>query len=322
MLFAPGGFPQEVFSSLVNTLFERQYARVRVYRVWVDAVTKLKGADLAPPYFLPVQAFKTEEVYDFDKAPEKIFVSSGTTGTPNARHYIASLEWYRRIVLEGFRRAVGPAEAYRFFFLLPGYLDRPDASLVHMAQFLHEAGGSEHNPYFKHNIQALTESLEKPTQEERPTVLMGVTYALMDLALTYKNHSSNLIIIETGGMKRQGPEVSKEELKNRLREAFPNASIMSEYGMTELHSQAYAFEDGLFRTPPWMRVQVQDTEDPLAPAKDTGEGRLLITDLANIHSCAFVATEDVGEVLPDGSFRLKGRLHASDLRGCHLMMDH
>lgn len=320
MLFSPECFPLQSFNRLSHLVFAHQYQKVEPYRRWVNCV-KERGQEDEQPVFLPIQVFKSAEVYDFENPPEVVFTSSGTTGTSPSRHFIASLAWYRQIVLEGFRRALGPPESFNYLFLLPGYLERPDSSLVHMAQFLHEASGNVYDPFFKKDYQALWDQLLKLAKKGKPLVLLGVTYALLEFVQSFHGLFPNMIIIETGGMKKQGPEVSKEELRNILREAFPKARIMSEYGMTELHSQAYATEDGLFKAPPWMRVWIQVPDDPFAPLSNQGEGRLMITDLANLHSCAFLATEDIGEVFPDGRFTVKGRLEAADLRGCHLLID-
>jgi len=282
---------------------------------------KTRGPEGEQPIFLPIQIFKSAEVYDFKAPPEAVFTSSGTTGSVPSRHLIASLSWYRQIVLEGFRQAVGPPDSFRYLFLLPGYLDKPDSSLVHMARFLHESSGEDYNPFFKWNYGTLWDALLALNNEEKPLVLLGVTYALREFCRLYQGDFPKLTIIETGGMKKQGPEIDKEELRSHLRKAFPKSRIMSEYGMTELHSQAYAGEDGIFKPPPWMRLRIQDPDDPLGPVRDWGEGRLMIIDLANFHSCAFLATEDLGEVLPDGRFMVKGRLEAADVRGCHQLMD-
>lgn len=320
MLFTPEAFPLQSADRLSGVLFELQYKKVEPYRQWVDFL-KTGSTVSDGPVFLPIQIFKSAAVYDFETPPEVVFTSSGTTGMAPSRHFIASLSWYRQIVLEGFRRAIGPPASFNYLFLLPGYLERPDSSLVHMAHFLHQTSGNNYNPFFKRDFKALWERLLTLSKEKKPLVLLGVTYALLEFAQCYQGYFPDLIILETGGMKKQGPEVSKEELRSLLREAFPLSRIMSEYGMTELHSQAYAGENGFFRAPPWMRVRVQDPDDPLGPVRESGEGRLMITDLANLHSCAFLATEDFGEVFPDGSFAVKGRLEAADLRGCHLLID-
>lgn len=320
MLFTPKHFPLKSFDKLSQWLYEHQYEKVKPYREWVDFVN-VRGQKSASPVYLPVQIFKYSEVYDFEAPPEVVFSSSGTTGSAKSRHLIPSLSWYRQIVLEGFRQALGPPESYRYLFLLPGYLDKPDSSLVYMAHFLHKSTGKQYNPFFKWDYQALWNALLAFNDEKEPLILLGVTYALLEFCQSYQGEFPELTIIETGGMKKQGPEIGKEELRSLLREAFPKSRIMSEYGMTELHSQAYAGDDGIFKPPPWMRLRVQDPDDPLGPVQDWGEGRLMIIDLANLHSCAFLATEDVGEILPDGRFMVKGRLEAADLRGCHLMMD-
>lgn len=319
MRFAPEAFPREAFGPWAKVLFEKQSSEVDPLKKWRDFLISEGRSLKSDIVYLPIQFFKTSDVYDFSQPAEAVFCSSGTTGSQVSRHFIASLAWYRQVVLAGFERVLGPPQQYAFLFLLPGYLERPHASLVQMARFLHEASTETHQAFFKRDFVGLSAQIENLSKNGKPILLLGATYALLEWSEKFQGYYPQLTIMETGGMKRQGKEISKEELYDRLKKAFPASRILSEFGMTELHSQAYALSEGLFHCPPWMRVMVQEADDPLGPALATGEGRLLITDLANLHSCAFIATEDLGRVYEDGRFKVLGRLADADVRGCHLM---
>ncbi|MCS6982175.1 MAG: acyl transferase [Flavobacteriales bacterium] len=304
---------------LARRIHEHQRAFVAPYREWVEFFGAKEYVGWQGISFLPIAFFKTREVYDFQSPAEAIFESSGTSGIQPSRHFVFSLKWYHEVASAIFHQAVGPPQEFHFLFLLPGYLERPHSSLVSMARALHQLSGQPHNPFFIHDFQGLKKVLHHFLGHNKRVILWGVTHALLDFAKVWDGEAQGLIVIETGGMKGRGPEISREALWEILQEAFPGAQVKSEYGMTELLSQAYTDESGLFRPPPWMRVFVQDSDDPLSALQESGQGVLHIADLANVHSCAFIATEDLGEVRPDGRFRVTGRLSAADLRGCQLM---
>ena len=321
MIFRPEAFPRESFMSCAHELFSIQSDQVKPFHEWLKNLDFKGGFDLTRIPFLPIQLFKSSDVYDFHEPPEAIFTSSRTTGNTPSRHWIARLQWYESILCATFENFFSDVRDYAFLFLLPGYFQRPDASLVYMAQTLHKKSERKHEAFFNDDFKSLNKTLEKLCQSDIRVVLLGVTYALLDFSKKTSADYDNLIIIETGGMKRMGPEISKPELFEKLNQAFPQAELFSEYGMTELHSQAYCKSGEPFTCPPWMRVLVRDPDDPFAPAHQEGKGVLQIIDLANIHSCAFISTEDLGTVYSDGRFEVHGRLDDAEIRGCQLLYE-
>lgn len=306
--------PEEMESAALE-LFRYQAERCAPYGEWV----RLMGVDpsevrcIEQIPFVPVELFKTQKFYSADTPPEKVFTSSNTGGTTPSQHYMASLANYEEAFVRGWEEFYGPVEEWSFYGLLPSYLEREGSSLIYMVDGLIRRGRGGGFYLYDHDKLLADIAADKGRK-----VLIGVTYALLDLAERHPD-LSGCVVMETGGMKGRRKELSKEELHNTLREAFGVEQIHSEYGMAELTSQAYSTENGVFRTPPWMRVMVRDVADPTMVHR-TGRGGINIIDLASRHSVAFIATGDVGSVAEDGSLRIEGRIAHSDIRGCNLLV--
>lgn len=274
--------------------------------------------------FLPIQLFKNNSVTTTEFEPEIIFESSGTTGENTSRHFIKSLAVYRESFLRTFHSFYGSPASWCILGLLPGYLERKNSSLVFMANELIKKSNHQSSGSYLHEYEKLYKVIVHNEIIEQPTLLFGVTFALLDFAEKYSLKLHNTIIIETGGMKGRREEITREEVHKILRNKFGVQNIHSEYGMTELLSQAYSKENGLFQCPPWMKILVREENDPFAITEKTltikpVTGVLNIVDLANLYSCSFIATDDVGRLYKNGSFEVLGRRDMSDLRGCSLL---
>jgi Acyl-protein synthetase, LuxE len=302
-------------------LFRFQYSHNPLYRRYTDALGVDPDAVTRPeaiPY-LPLGLFKTQSVRTTDFIPEAVFASSGTTGVVNSRHEIKSLDLYRQSFMAAFRLAYGDIRDWCVLGLLPSYLERANSSLVIMVKELIERSGHPESGFYLHEHAALRETLFRLEAKEQKTLLIGVTFALMDFAERYPLSLRHTVVMETGGMKGRRRELTRAELHAFLGEQLGVENIHAEYGMTELLSQAYSPGGGIFACPPWMKVLVRTEDDPL-DVRMQGEGILNIIDLANRWSCAFLATEDVGRVLSDGRFEVGGRVDNSDVRGCSLLV--
>lgn len=264
---------------------------------------------------LPIELFKTHKIYCGEEEPQIVFSSSATTGMTQSQHFVADVELYERAFTEAFRCFYGEPKECSIYALLPSYLERKGSSLVYMAERL--IAESDGGGFYLDNYEKL---LHDMARDPNPKILLGVTYALLDLAENYAPRLDNTVVMETGGMKGRRKELPKSELHKILCAAFGVDKIHSEYGMAELMSQAYSFGDGLFRTPKWMKVLVRDVNNPFARLVDGRRGGLDIIDLANRSSCAFIATQDMGIRYEDGSFRIEGRISQSDIRGCNLLV--
>ena len=272
--------------------------------------------------FLPVEFFRNFRVFTGTRPHEIVFESSGTTGNLTSRHYIADLEIYRKSFRESFNFFYGDPSDYVIAALLPTYIERKNSSLVFMMNELIGLTRSPHSGFFKDNLKDLIGTIEMARKDNRKILLMGVSFALLDLAEKYSPDLSDVIVMETGGMKGRRKELTRTELHSVLTEKLNVRSIHSEYGMTELLSQAYSKGEGIFYCPPWMKILIRDTYDPLAVTLEPGiTGGINIIDLANIHSCSFIATGDLGRLYKDGSFEVLGRIDNSDIRGCNLLVD-
>jgi hypothetical protein len=269
--------------------------------------------------FLPIDFFKTQQVVTGMSLPETSFASSGTTSVNTSRHYVKDLTLYDDSILTCFGLFFGLPQKYCILGLLPGYLERKESSLVYMVNYLQNLSGHELNGNFLYDFENLKLRLTELEKRKQPTLLFGVSFALLDFGTAFPTNLSCTTVIETGGMKGRKKEITREELHAQLHSFFGNNAIVSEYGMTELLSQAW-FVDGRFRSPPWMKVLVRDKNDPLS-VKTHGSGGLNIIDLANVNSCSFLATGDAGIVYADGSFNVLGRLDNQDIRGCNLMYE-
>ncbi len=268
--------------------------------------------------FLPISFFKTHRVESTEFTPETLFESSGTSQTIQSKHYVKSLALYEDAFMNGFIHQYGNPKDHCFLGLLPSYLERSNSSLVYMVQKLMEKSNHTMNGFYLNNFQELSDKLDLLEKEAQPTILIGVTFGLLDFAEQYQLPLKNTIIMETGGMKGRREEMTREQVHQQLKKSFSVETIHSEYGMTELLSQAYSKADGIFHCPPWMKVLVRDEDDPLH-VSTVGKGAINIIDLANVYSISFIATDDVGEVFEDGSFRVLGRMDNSDIRGCSLL---
>ena len=274
--------------------------------------------------FLPISFFKTHEVVCKGKAIEATFLSSGTTGVANSKHHVSSLAIYEDSFTKGFEKFYGKPEEYVFLALLPSYLERTGSSLVYMANKLIKLSGHKESGFYLDNTDELIKKMTELEKVGQKYILLGVTYALLDLA--EKAHNEKLpalkhaIVMETGGMKGTRKEMVKEEVHTLLKQAFGLDEIHSEYGMTELLSQSYSTAKGIFSSPPWMRVLIRDTNDPFRLLGENKSGGINIIDLANIYSCSFIATQDLGKLHPGNKFEVLGRFDNSDLRGCNLMV--
>jgi hypothetical protein len=264
---------------------------------------------------MPIEFFKWRDVYCGEGKPEKVFTSSNTGGTAASRHMMQSLALYEQAFTRAFEQFYGAAEGWSIYGLLPNYLQRDGSSLVYMVDRLIARCGS--GGFYLDEYEKLIADM---AADAKPKILLGVSYALWDLAEQYAPKLKNTIVMETGGMKGQREELPKSEFHKILTEAFGVEKIHSEYGMAELTSQAYSSGDGVFRAPAWMRVVVRDVNNPLKMLPAGSRGAVSIIDLANISSCAFIATQDVGRTFADGSFMIEGRLSGADIRGCNLLV--
>ena len=265
--------------------------------------------------FMPIEFFKWRDVYCGEGEPEKVFTSSNTGGTVASRHMMQSLALYEQAFTRAFEQFYGATEGWSIYGLLPNYLQREGSSLVYMVDRLIARCGS--GGFYLDEYEKLIADM---AADAKPKILLGVSYALWDLAEQYAPKLENTIVMETGGMKGQREELPKSEFHKILTEAFGVEKIHSEYGMAELTSQAYSSGDGVFRAPAWMRVVVRDVNNPLKMLPAGSRGAVSIIDLANISSCAFIATQDVGRTFADGTFMIEGRLSGADIRGCNLLV--
>lgn len=312
------------FHRVALKVFRFQYANNALYRKYAD----LTGAtpdgvkDIKDIPFLPISFFKSHTVQTTDFSPQVVFESSGTTGSQTSRHFVKEPSLYESSFTKGFERFYGPISEYCFLALLPSYLERGSSSLVYMVKGLMETSRHPLNGFFLYDHESLAAALSELQKRNQKTMLFGVTYALLDFAAAHPMPLNNTIVMETGGMKGRKKELVRSEVHDELKKAFGLSAIHSEYGMTELLSQAYSREGGRFYTPPWMKVLVREEDDPKAvfeAAQKPKTGALSIIDLANLYSCSFIAAEDLGTLHPDGSFEVLGRMDNSDVRGCSLL---
>lgn len=305
------------FEEAALNVFAYQSEACAPYRDYLDAAG-IRPGDVSRvediPH-MPIELFKSRRVYCADTEPEAVFTSSTTGGDTPARHYVCRLDDYRRTLRRAFTLFYGAPEEWSFYALLPCYLERGGSSLVWMADELIRSGGGG---FFLDDHREL---MARMAADPKRKILLGVSYALLDLAEEGVRMPEGTVVMETGGMKGRRREMAKEEMHAILCRSFGVERIHSEYGMAELSSQAYSSGEGLFRTPTWMRVTVRDFNDPFELLGTGRRGGLNVTDLANLHSCAFIETQDAGMVFPDGSFSISGRIDRSQTRGCNLLVD-
>lgn len=309
------------FNEIALSLFRYQYKNNKVYRSFVDALgvseQKVYHPEQIP--FLPVSFFKTHKVVAGIVPEEAIFESSGTTGSETSRHYVADTALYEQSFTTSLELFYGDLSKYAVFALLPSYLERKNSSLVYMVEKLMLKSNRQMGGFFLNELEELKIQLTKAQKDGLKIMLFGVTFALLDMAEKFPVSIPDAVIIETGGMKGRREEITRMELHEKLCKSFGVSKIHSEYGMTELLSQAWSAGDGIFRCPPWMKVMIADINDPLSFLESGRTGGINIIDLANFHSCSFIATQDLGRVSDDESFEVLGRFDNSDIRGCSLL---
>ena len=269
--------------------------------------------------FLPIQFFKNRKVLTGNNPVQKVFESSGTDNTQTSKHYVTNLQLYKDLLANGFEAAYGQPNQYCLLALLPSYLERKDSSLVEMVKHLMQISAHSRNGFFLNEFGLLKNTLKELEKQAQPTILIGVTFALLDFVEQFQLKVPNIIVMETGGMKGRRNELTRTELHSILKKGFGSREIHSEYGMTELLSQAYSKGKGVYHPPNWMKVVARDVEDPLILLPPGTRGAINIIDLANVHSCSFIATDDIGLVNEDGTFEILGRLDGSEMRGCSLL---
>ena len=308
---------EEDFREAAVAIFRMQAESCEPYRRYIELLgvnpQEVHLVEQIP--FLPIELFKSHTIYCGAEEPEVVFTSSSTTGQTPSRHPMAHLADYERTFTEAFRTFYGEASQYGIYALLPSYLQRKGSSLVYMADRLIAAGNS--GGFYLDDYEKLIADM---ASDPKPKILLGVSYALWDLAEKYAPKLTDTIVMETGGMKGYREEIPKSELHRILCDGFGVERIHSEYGMAELTSQAYSSGEGVFRAPQWMRVMIRDINDPFSYLSAGARGGVNIIDLANIHSCAFIETQDVGRTMADGSFSIEGRIDRSEIRGCNLLV--
>lgn len=311
-------------------VFRYQSAENPVYKRYIETLGLEPSAISVPEQipFLPVEFFKRFDVVSGARQPDAvIFTSSGTTGNITSKHIVSDVSLYEKSFRKGFELFYGDIRDYAIFALLPSYLEREGSSLIYMVNALIKDSQNEHSRFYLNATKEMTgwlmlreNFLKKEENKEKKNLLLGVTYALLDLAEEHKLKLENTIVMETGGMKGKRREMVREELHEALCKGFGVDAIHSEYGMTELLSQAYSKGNGIFNCPPWMQVMIRDTNDPFTFLPENKTGGINVIDLANINSCSFISTQDLGKKYSDGSFEVLGRFDNSDIRGCNLLV--
>jgi len=310
------------FEDLALEIFKYQFENNKVYRSFCDLLYKHPSEVniLKDIPFIPIQFFKTRDVLSSKESIKKTFTSSGTSGSETSKHHVADLNIYQQSFTKGFEQFYGSIEDYVILGLLPSYLEREGSSLIYMVDSMIKTSKHPESGFYLNNLSELKDTLTTLDSEGKKVLLIGVSFALLDLVETYQFNLKNTIVMETGGMKGRRKELIRTELHKILKKGFGVEHIHSEYGMTELLSQAYSLGNGVFNCPPWMNVLTRDTEDALTIQESGKTGGLNIIDLANVNSCSFIATQDLGRTNNDGSFEVIGRFDNSDIRGCNLMV--
>jgi phenylacetate-coenzyme A ligase PaaK-like adenylate-forming protein len=309
------------FQELTLQVFNYQFNTNKVYRSFCDLLyvhpSDVTSIDQIP--FLPIQFFKTHRVLSSENSIKQTFTSSGTSGSITSMHFVTDLEIYKQSFRKSFESFYGTIEDYVVLALLPSYLERDGSSLVYMVNDMITQSKQPESGFYLDNLEALKDTLIKVDASHKKVLLISVSFALLDLVESHRFNLKNTIVMETGGMKGRRKELVRSELHTILQKGFGVKTIHSEYGMTELLSQAYSNGNGVFKSPKWMKILTRDTEDALTIQSQGKTGGINIIDLANVNSCSFIATQDLGRVLPDNSFEVIGRFDNSDIRGCNLM---
>jgi len=310
------------FNAMALKIFQCQAKNCIVYKEFIEGlnidIQAVEATEQIP--FLPIEFFKSHAILSSPTPVEIVFTSSGTTGVVTSSHFVTDVSRYVESFRKAFSLFYGDIRKYTVLALLPAYLERQGSSLIYMADDLISQSGNPDSGFFLYDHDKLYPQLKKQRQMKKPTLLMGVTFALLDFIDNYKLNFPELIVMETGGMKGRRKEMIREELHEQLCKGFGVKTIHSEYGMTELLSQAYSKGGGIFNCPPWMKIITRDTNDPMTLLGGGRAGGINVIDLANINSCSFIATQDLGKVYADNSFEVLGRFDNSDIRGCNLLI--
>jgi hypothetical protein len=312
----------EEFEKIAFRIFRIQYQSNNIYKQYVDLlkINPDKVSKLTQIPFLPIDFFKQARILAGGVYEEMVFYSSGTTSNQPSRHFIADIGLYKKSFITCFTKFYGNPQKYCILALLPGYMERSGSSLVYMVNELMNISGNPHNGFYLNEIATLKSKINLLESTGQAYILIGVTYALLDFANTYPAKIEHGIIMETGGMKGKRKELIKKEVHEILESGFGKQPVHSEYGMTELLSQAYSKGNGLYECPPWMNVLIRDTYDPFSYVETEGSGGINVIDFANLYSCCFIETKDLGKLHPNGMFEVLGRYDHSEIRGCNLMI--
>ena len=309
----------EMFNNIALELFQFQYKNVPIYKSYID-INRIKINDIdnyKKIPFLPIQFFKTHNIHAKNKTIQKTFLSSGTTKQNRSKHHLVDINIYKESFLNCFEKFYGSPESWTILALLPSYVEQGDSSLIFMVDQLMKSSQNTDSQYINDINKSTISTFNKLKQKQ--VLLIGVSYALLELTETLDIPVENWAIMETGGMKGKRKEIIRKELHDKLKNSFGVKNIHSEYGMTELLSQAYAKKNGAFHTPPWMKVLIRDLEDPYSFLNNEKTGGINIIDLANVYSCSFIETQDLGKIHQDGSFQVLGRFDNAEIRGCNLL---
>lgn len=315
---------QDLFTEAALKVFKFQSEKNPVYRDFILSLGRTRSdvKSITDIPFLPAEMFRSHEIVTENRPAEIVFESSITEGAVPSRHFVSDLRIYERSFMESFSYFYGDPSEYLFAALLPSYTERKNSSLVYMVEGLIKKSRNPDSGFYGSNREELIRNIRKANSKGHKNILLGVSFALLDLAESWSTDLSGSIVMETGGMKGRRKEITREELHGILTAGFNVPVIHSEYGMTELLSQAYSKRNGIFYCPPWMRIVIRDPRDPLSLISESGvTGGINIIDLANIHSCSFIATGDFGKLHEDGGFEVSGRFDNSDIRGCNLLVD-
>ncbi|WP_316765194.1 acyl transferase [Pedobacter frigiditerrae] len=313
---------ETTFNEVALTVFEHQAKNCQVYHDYISHLkvnpSSIKNYKEIP--FLPISFFKSHQVLSTNQEPQIVFSSSGTTGQITSKHLVSDVSIYEQSFNKAFEQFYGNPKDICILALLPSYLEREGSSLIYMVDDLLKQSQHPQNGYFLNDLEKLFNTLTDLKKANQKTILIGVTYALLDFVEQFQIDFPALIVMETGGMKGKRKEMVREELHGILTSGFGVKHIHSEYGMTELLSQGYSYGEGIFNCPPWMKILLRDTSDPLSLLQNRQSGGINIIDLANINSCSFIATQDLGRIYEDGRFEVLGRFDNADIRGCNLLV--
>ncbi|MCL6216712.1 acyl transferase [Zunongwangia pacifica] len=310
------------FLKISLEIFKYQFQNNKVYRHFCELLKKSPEnvLTLSDIPFLPIELFKSHQIVSENKPAEITFTSSGTTANSTSKHLVTNLSIYEESFNKAFEQFYGPTGDLTILALLPSYLERKGSSLIYMVEHLIQKSNQKESDFYLHNLDELKSKLIALDKNGKKILLIGVSFALLDLVENHQFQLKNTIVMETGGMKGRRKEMIREELHSILSKGFGVSTIHSEYGMTELLSQAYSKGNGIFDCPPWMKILIRDPEDAFSPVKKGKTGGINVIDLANINSCSFIATQDLGKINKDHSIEILGRFDNSDIRGCNLMV--